>query len=221
VITDSDSDLELAYALTVHKAQGSGFGITILVVNESPKGTNAFISREMIYTALTRQTDKVFILYNKDPEEFRKYADSAHSDLARRLTNLFSDPIVRKYKEHYYAENLIHITRSGEKVRSKSEVIIYNELDSVGIPFKYERSLSLPNGKNFLPDFTIFKGEKEIYWEHLGMLTDAKYRKDWEHKEKSYADNGISQDKGNLIVTFDKLNGGIDSSAIKEIVAKI
>ena len=44
--------LELAYALTVHKAQGSEFGKVILVI---PR--NSFtLSRELIYTALTRQT---------------------------------------------------------------------------------------------------------------------------------------------------------------------
>lgn len=43
--------VELAYALTVHKAQGSEFGKVILVLpNNCP-----FISRELIYTALTRQ----------------------------------------------------------------------------------------------------------------------------------------------------------------------
>lgn len=30
---DSDSKLELAYALTIHKAQGSGFGKSIIVIN--------------------------------------------------------------------------------------------------------------------------------------------------------------------------------------------
>ena len=48
---DDQPTIELAYALTVHKAQGSEFGKVILVI---PK--NSFnLSRELIYTALTRQ----------------------------------------------------------------------------------------------------------------------------------------------------------------------
>ncbi len=42
--------LELAYALTVHKAQGSQFDTVILVMSEPCR----IISREMLYTSLTR-----------------------------------------------------------------------------------------------------------------------------------------------------------------------
>ncbi|MEZ4749345.1 MAG: helicase C-terminal domain-containing protein [Bdellovibrionota bacterium] len=45
----SDEKIELAHAITVHKAQGSGFGTVFLVV---PK-KRAILSRELIYTALT------------------------------------------------------------------------------------------------------------------------------------------------------------------------
>ena len=43
--------LELAYALTVHKSQGSEFG-TVFLVLPNPCG---LLSRELLYTALTRQ----------------------------------------------------------------------------------------------------------------------------------------------------------------------
>ena len=45
--------LELAYAITVHKAQGSEFGPVVLVLPSNSR----LISREMIYTALARQKD--------------------------------------------------------------------------------------------------------------------------------------------------------------------
>lgn len=57
---ESVSDPELAYALTVHKAQGSEFGKAILVLGE-PGG---LLSKELLYTAITRQKDKLVILYN-------------------------------------------------------------------------------------------------------------------------------------------------------------
>jgi hypothetical protein len=221
-ITDNDSDLELAYALTVHKAQGSGFGTTIFVINEPQKGPNVFISREMIYTALSRQTDKIFILYNKPASELKKYADAFCSDLARRLTNLFESPTVRKFGKRYYAEKLIHVTRSGIKVRSKSEVIIANELDSEGIPFEYEKNLILNDGKEFIPDFTVIKGSEILaYWEHLGMLSNVEYCAKWEHKRSEYIKNGISEEHGNLIITEDNANGGIDSTIITQHVKSL
>ncbi|MDR1905004.1 MAG: ATP-binding domain-containing protein [Treponema sp.] len=222
-ITDNESDLELAYALTVHKAQGSGFETTILVINESADGVPAFISREMIYTALTRQAKKIYILYNKEPSEIKKYSDALFSNLALRLTNLFDIPIIRKYKDRIYSNKLIHITRSGEPVRSKSEVIIYNELDNAKIPFKYEKLLILPNGKPYSPDFTIYGKDGTIkkYWEHLGMLSDSEYSRKQEIKFADYAENGISVTIGNLIITKDESNRSIDSSKIADIVKSL
>lgn len=44
--------LELAYALTVHKAQGSEFGVVFVIL---PKRTR-LLSRELLYTALTRSS---------------------------------------------------------------------------------------------------------------------------------------------------------------------
>jgi DNA-binding Xre family transcriptional regulator len=221
-VSDNESDLELSYALTVHKAQGSGFNVAIFIINEPESGYNSFISREMIYTALTRQSDKIYILYNKDPVDLRKYADCYRSDLARRLTNLFSEPTLEKFKERYYAGNLIHITRTGEPVRSKSEVVIYNELDNAKVSFKYEELLVLPDGKQYSPDFTIYKKDgSEIYWEHLGRLSDYDYRKRWEAKEKNYNRFGISESNANLIITKDERNGAIDSFHIKDIIYKL
>ena len=51
--------LELAYALTVHKSQGSQFGTVILVL---PNPCH-LLSRELLYTALTRQKDRIVILH--------------------------------------------------------------------------------------------------------------------------------------------------------------
>ena len=49
--------LELAYALTVHKAQGSDFGIVFFVL---PK--TRMLSRELLYTGLTRAKEKLVLL---------------------------------------------------------------------------------------------------------------------------------------------------------------
>jgi ATP-dependent exoDNAse (exonuclease V) alpha subunit len=47
---DGDERLELAYALTIHKAQGSEFGTTFVIVPNPCRP----LSRELLYTALTR-----------------------------------------------------------------------------------------------------------------------------------------------------------------------
>jgi exodeoxyribonuclease V alpha subunit len=51
--------LESAYAMTVHKSQGSEFGEIMLVL---PEHESPLLSRQIIYTGITRARDRVFIL---------------------------------------------------------------------------------------------------------------------------------------------------------------
>ncbi len=56
---EGSPDLELAYALTVHKTQGSQFGRSYLVLRRNCRP----LSRELLYTAITRQRDELVILH--------------------------------------------------------------------------------------------------------------------------------------------------------------
>jgi exodeoxyribonuclease V alpha subunit len=53
-----------AYALSIHKSQGSEFENVIVILNEVEKRN--FLSRELIYTAITRAKQKVVIISNKE-----------------------------------------------------------------------------------------------------------------------------------------------------------
>jgi len=84
--------------------------------------------------------------------------------------------------------NKIYATSKGDKVRSKSEVIIANLLFEHRIKYEYELPLVYESGeKPIEPDFTIFleSGDK-IYWEHLGMLGSETYDEIWLFKMKIY-----------------------------------
>lgn len=211
------SDLELAYALTVHKAQGSEFGKAILVLGE-PGG---MLSKELLYTAITRQKDKLVILYNDGAYRLRDYSSIVYSEVAKRFTCLFEEPEIVEYKKKYYEQALIHRTLKGELVRSKSEVIIANMLYNAGIEYEYEKELDLGEDGIRIPDFTIDDAESGIcfYWEHCGMLGDEGYNKHWQEKKALYAKHGIIEGD-NLIVSEDSQNGGIDSAAIKALIDK-
>lgn len=80
------------------------------------------------------------------------------------------------------------LTSFGLKVRSKSEVFIAEKLYEKKISFKYEQPLSA-EGKTYYPDFTLFIGKKEYYWEHFGMMNDEVYAKRTECKIKWYNKN--------------------------------
>ena len=121
----------------------------------------------------------------------------------------------------FYERYLIHFTRAGFLVRSKSEVIIADELDHArekcGLIYEYEEELlSSIGGPSRYPDFTIRNetAGRVYYWDFLGMLGDRRYRESWEAKKRWYHENGImpwdraSNGEGQLIITRDGDNGG-------------
>ena len=73
-----------------------------------------------------------------------------------------------------------YYTRKGERVRSKSEKIIADELFDAGIPYKYEKPLYLNDWnkiKQFRPDFTVLNRSSGrcYYIEHFGMMDNISY----------------------------------------------
>lgn len=213
--------LELAYALTVHKSQGSEFGTVFLVLPNPCR----LLSRELLYTALTRQKDRIVILHQGPRGELRKYSSDDRSETARRLTNLFAAPSPINVDGRFFEENLIHRTARGEMVRSKSEVIIADHLARRNIDYSYEQPLTIA-GVTKYPDFTIEDAESGLnfYWEHCGMLHVPRYLRRWKEKLAWYKANEITEaggKNGTLIITRDEANGSIDSSQINQLIDQV
>lgn len=212
--------LELAYAITVHKAQGSEFEFVFLIL---PK--TGHLSRELIYTALTRSRARVVILLegeNNKPWFLHELSSPTRSDTMRRNTRLFPNyELVRSGQDDIpFNERLIHRTLKGEMVRSKSELVIANYLYGAKMDYIYERSLE-KNGDHKLPDFTfISPAGDEIIWEHLGLLHQADYADAWKSKKKWYLKNGFTEDE-NLFWTADDRKGGLDSKTVASVAAKV
>jgi ATP-dependent exoDNAse (exonuclease V) alpha subunit len=221
---EKEASLELAYALTVHKAQGSEFETVFLVLPKSP----LMVTRELLYTALTRQKKKVIIFHQGSATDLQKLSSEKHSATATRLTNLFGPPQPVAIGDVFLEDRLIHSTDRGDAVRSKSEVIIANSLHAKKINYSYESPLEF-DGVVKYPDFTIEDDDAGItyYWEHCGLLHDASYNRRWRTKEKWYRSKNIlpieegGGSNGTLIVTRDKPNGGIDSQAISQIIQQV
>lgn len=182
------NDLELAYALTIHKCQGSEFRVVILIL----PNPCFLLSRELLYTALTRQTERVIILSQGSILDLKELSSPLRSETLRRMTNLFDDPLQVEVHGKYLDKNLIHQATDGTMLRSKSELLIYQRLLDRSFNVAYEKPLKL-GGISKLPDFTIedIATGKLFYWEHCGMLYDPVYLRKWEDKCKWYAENGI------------------------------
>lgn len=224
--------LELAYAVTVHKAQGSEFGITFLVIPEK----HPLVTRELLYTALTRQQQRVVILHQGDINSLRAFASDERAETPGRFTNLFEKqrpefkPAPVKLSDKRYIEaGLIHRSRRGTALRSKSEVIIDDALFSNGIDAVYEEPFFGKDGSLKLPDFTIENAStgQKIIWEHCGMMADEGYRQRWEEKKAWYRKNGVlpheegGGEVATLVVTFDDEHGGIDGLQIDTIISSV
>lgn len=87
-------------------------------------------------------------------------------------------------------------TLKNERVRSKSEMIIADELYRYEIPYRYEMPLMLEDwGKSviFRPDFTVMnqKSGKIYIWEHLGMMDNPEYIEKNIKKLDIYEKNGF------------------------------
>ena len=116
----------------MHKAQGSEFGAVILVL---PRSSN-LLTREMLYTALTRQRNRVWILHQGAFSHYSKLRSEFFSETARRSTNLFGAPDMHHLSVQdiggirwgWLAAKLIHSTRRGDLVSSKSEILIADTL---------------------------------------------------------------------------------------------
>lgn len=214
---EADNTIDLAYAITVHKSQGSDFDTVLVVLPKSGR----ILSRELIYTALTRARKKLILLIQDNISWLIKYTKPQMSVLAKRNTNLFSTSVREDISNIPYVEGLIHTTlKPGLIVRSKSEVIIANMLYERGIDFEYERMIE-DNGRRCIPDFTFEDASGDtILWEHLGMLDNPAYKESWEKKRDFYKSIGYIEGV-NLFTTVDHENGSIDSTEIAAIVDKL
>lgn len=109
-------------------------------------------------------------------------------------------------------------TINGERVRSKSEKILADLFHEKGIVYKYECPIYFDR-VTLHPDFTFFDpaNEKEIYWEHFGMIDNPIYSKNMMQKLATYADNGIILGK-NLIVTFESSEKILDINYAENLI---
>lgn len=204
-------NLELAYAISVHKAQGSEFERVYFVL---PKSKKSLLSTELLYTGITRAQRHLTLFVEDDISPLLSLRRPEKSKLLSINSSLFEfKPIPDELLalSVWYEEGKIHHTLSEYMVRSKSEVIIANMLSERKIPFRYEVPLFASDGTFYLPDFTVTWNGEEWYWEHLGLMEIEEYKNHWETK-KAWYDQHF---KGKLITT--KESNKLSKDATKTI----
>lgn len=154
-------------------------------------------------------------VYEDLPSELKEHALPIIPDddqfAAKWQAEPFKPKLFKKGAPKYY-------TLKGERVRSKSEVIIADRLFAKGIPYKYECPLWVGNG--FIhPDFTILRmsDRKIVYHEHCGKMTDPEYTKDIPERANKYARIGIFQGD-RLFYTFESAECPLDIEALDAFI---
>lgn len=112
-----------------------------------------------------------------------------------------------------------YYTDKGERVRSKTEILIANALTKHDIPYRYEAPLYLNGHGTIHPDFTVLnvRLRKEFYWEHMGMMDDFEYVEAALLRIEMYEKNDIFP--GNkLILTHETARRPINSRNIEKMI---
>lgn len=167
-----------------------------------------------------------YLKYHKEDSYLEEQELLQSSGFQEFISNIFQPKEKRfqewmnaPYKKNtFHPENLIHKTRSGIYVRSKSEVLIARILSEQHIPFRYECALQLDE-RCIYPDFTILHpvtGEV-FYWEHFGLMDDASYSQNAFSKMQLYNMNGIIPSV-NLITTYETEKHPLSEEMIEKIV---
>jgi len=112
-----------------------------------------------------------------------------------------------------------YYTAKGERVRSKSEIIIADLLYRRNIPYRYEYPLALDGMGVIHPDFTVLnvRLRKEYIWEHMGMMDDLSYSKSALQRIRMYEREGFYPgDK--LIITHETSSNPLPTKLIDDYI---
>lgn len=112
-----------------------------------------------------------------------------------------------------------YVSKKGEVLRSRIELIVADMLYDLGIPYRYECRLDLASGYVF-PDFTIMHPETlELYYiEIFGMMDDPKYESDAFRKISRYASSDVYS---HLLMFFDHKDAPISPVQIKHTLGNL
>ena len=133
-------------------------------------------------------------------------------------------------------------TAKGERVRSKSELIIADTLFRHHIPYRYEFPITLRNEANkatsspatvknfrkhstetvtFYPDFLCLnlRTRQTYYWEHFGRMDDPEYANEMVQKLRLYERSGIFHGE-KLIMTMETSKTPLNIKDVERLIHK-
>jgi len=127
-----------------------------------------------------------------------------------------------EYEKKPFDENAPdYFTANGERVRSKSEVLIADALRRHNVPYRYECPIHIPGHGIVHPDFLCLNvRERKVYiWEHNGMMSDPDYASYAIKRIDMYSLAGYTPGDS-LILSFESVSHPLSSRMIDWFIKK-
>lgn len=173
--------------------------------------------------------EEILNLYKKEElEDIYRDLYPARKVLVDPIIKPIED-IVKEFEEIQYEgkgfeedDKTEYYTIKGERVRSKSEKIIADELNRYNIPYKYEMPLCLENWHKKIvvyPDFTVLNKRTGKKWiiEHLGMMDRSSYYENAMYKLDTYEKNNILLGES-LLLFHETSNIPLNTNVVKKYI---
>ena len=129
----------------------------------------------------------------------------------------------KRFPENY-PQRKRHTTSDEVKVKTISELVLYERLKSAGLALIYELPLPLSDyGPPLYPDATVLSPidmRTEIIVEFVGRLDQYDYRMDFAKKLGRYIESGYIPGV-NLFFVYGDKDGNVDSTQITRVIAEI
>ena len=176
---------------------------------------NALRVLERSYKKMREQFAHALKFFSVDLEHLEAETKRKRAELEEEEKR-FQEELAKAQKKKY-STSYQYTTICGFRVISKSEMTISDTMTRKGIPHEYEKPLII-EGHVLKPDFTIYFRGKVYYWEHLGLMDNEEYRKQWEWKKEMYRKAGIIEGV-NLIVSREALGLIFTQAMVEHMVA--
>ena len=208
-------------ALAQKLAQRDYNAKAIELLQKEIKATKHYIKQSGAHQSKTPTISKIQALYSK--------MCPARQKLITPLT-LSDDQYAAQWKNvtwqglPFAPDAPVYTTNQGERVRSKSEVLIANALAQHKIPYRYEYPLTLHrqhthDTTTLYTDFLCLnlRTRQEFFWEHFGLMDSPEYVANAVSKLNLYTQNKITPGK-NLIITMETQTEPLTPSVIDQMI---
>ena len=157
-----------------------------------------------------------FRVYDDLPPAVQSLVSPLFVDARQRAKKWAEEPYL--HSEFPFDESNCYMMRSGVRVRSRAEMIIGEQLSSLGLFYRYECAYVLPDGRTVCPDFTIMHPETgELYYlEYFGLMSDSNYAASALAKIRAYQQTA---DAPRFIYLFESATTGLDVKHIQNVLS--